>query len=285
MKMKSIILLWIFIPLLSSGQGTPARTGKQKSGIKNGILNKATEQYDHCWKGFIGSGIPVFIHFCSHSIRYGKYGNIVSGEIIYLNTKKQQPIPLIGYTDSGKHFILSEYAKDGAVTGIIYANADKETLKGTWSKPSSEKTYILQLKACDTLIRSQDITTNPEDIFGNYYYRYGEKGYSGELKLRKINDQIALFYMFSVTSAPARNMADLIDNDTIPIPAATFTYKVPDTDGCRIKVQFFKQFVVVSYPDEDACRNAFGHNATYEGIYYKVPLLPGKKRTDRNKNF
>lgn len=234
---------------------------------------KENSTYDLCWKGFLGKDIPVFLHFHPYNnIAYLKNTRLVAGNIVYLNTQSKTPIPVIGYVNTEGDYRLYEFASDGDITGLIEAKIEGERLSGVWNKPRSNISYSLHLKAVDSALATKDITAVPDSIFGAYYYQYTDKGYLGELTLKKINEAQASFYMFSVTSAPARNMADLIDNDTIPIPKPVFTYAIPGTGKCKIHVQFFKGFALVTYPPDANCVYSFGANATYEGIYFKLPM-------------
>src|SRR5699024_1266819 len=93
--------------------------------------------------------------------------------------------------------------------------------------------------------------------------------------IRKIGKDSILINAFSVTSAPARNIAEI--EDTVALSGDHFIYKV-NMNGdwmdkpCKIvmKGQFYADFLHLIYINEDPCRFYFGHNATLEGIYYKT---------------
>lgn len=231
----------------------------------------AKKGFDKVWKGKLGDKIPVRVQYHVYdSIAYGNYGKLVVGRITYRNTSSQTPIPLIGYVTNDCYFELREFQKDGTISGIINGTEKGESFEGNWGKPYSKTNYTIHLTRKDTIVPSADIRANADAIYGNYAYQFGDKGYLGELKLTPIDAKQAKLYMFSVTSAPSRNMADLIDNDTIPAAQTTFVHQVSGTQKCAVKLRFFKHFVMVNYPENSPCQYAFGARATYEGFYYKV---------------
>ncbi len=225
---------------------------------------------DLSWTGTISGDIPVFVHFHITNVSYGSWGKLVVGSITYLNTSKKRPIPLLGYED-GTMVHLREYNPKGMITGILSLTPSIDGLKGNWMKPGRTSGYKIALQPSDSIIPSKSIQTTPKHIFGQYRYAYGKTGYRGDVEIKQINDNQAVLSMFSVTSAPGRNMADGGNNDTIPLPTkTTFVHHIKQTKKCSVELHFFKNFVMVNYPKGADCSNAFGHNATLEGVYYKV---------------
>ena len=108
---------------------------------------------------------------------------------------------------------------------------------------------------------------NKEAIFGRYHYQYTEEGYIGDLEISRIGNDKAAFSLFSVTGAPARNIAD-VPTDTIPFKGNSFVYTIPESDSCSFKVSFYKGFAVVVYTN-GYCSGQFGMNATVDGIFIK----------------
>ncbi|WP_160138765.1 hypothetical protein [Chryseobacterium sp. c4a] len=213
------------------------------------------------WKGFVNGKTPVFIH-------YQIDGDIIVGEITYLNTKNKLPITLIGTLEADHSYRILEFEKSGNITGVITGKPTEGNFKGSWFSPKTRKELVLDLVKKDTALVSKEIETKREDLFGRYHYQYSEAGYQGDLEIKKLPDSKAVFGITSVTGDPGRNIAQ-IDDDTISLTTTNFTYKLPDTDDCEFKVKFYKGFAVVQYT-QGVCSGQFGMNATIEGIYLKT---------------
>lgn len=213
------------------------------------------------WKGFVNGKTPVFIH-------YQIDGNIIAGEITYLNTKNKLPITLLGTIDNDNNYRILEFEKSGNITGVITGKPTKDAFEGSWFSPKTRKELVLNLAKKDTALTSKKIETKLEDLFGRYHYQYSEAGYQGDLEIKKLPGSKAVFGITSVTGDPGRNLAQ-IDDDTINLKTTNFTYKLADTDDCEFKVKFYKGFAVVQYT-QGVCSGQFGMNATIEGIYLKT---------------
>lgn len=213
------------------------------------------------WKGFLNEKTPVFIH-------YQIDGDIIVGEITYLNTKNKLPIPLIGTLEADHSYRILEFEKSGNITGVITGKPTAGTFKGTWFSPKTRKELVLNLVKKDTAVASKGIETKTEEVFGRYHYQYSEAGYQGDLEIKKLPDSKAVFGITSVTGAPGRNIAQ-IDDDTIHLKTTNFTYKLADTNDCEFKVRFYKGFAVIQYT-QGFCSGQFGMNATIAGIYLKT---------------
>lgn len=213
------------------------------------------------WKGFLNGKTPVFMH-------YQIDGNILVGEITYLNTKNKLPITLLGSIDSDNNYRILEFEKSGNITGVITGKPTTGDFKGSWFSPKTRKELALNLVKKDTVLTSKKIETKIEDLFGRYHYQYSEAGYQGDFEIKKMPNSKAVFGITSVTGDPGRNLAQ-IDDDTISLTTTDFTYKLADTDDCEFKVKFYKGFAVVQYT-QGVCSGQFGMNATLEGIYLKT---------------
>lgn len=219
--------------------------------------------YDRSWKGFVNGKIAVFIH-------YTQYGNILRGEITYLNRSTANPLTLLGKRIDSS-FILYEYMPDGMITGMITGRQTGNDFTGVWSKPGSDHNYKIHMVTYDTLINTTTLDVNPDSIYGQYYYQYGQKGYQGELTLKHAAEGKAILRLWSVTSAPARNIAD-IGEDTVSVKDKTVVYQIPGSDSCIIQIQFFKSFAAVSYLRNGGCNDMFGANASVKGLFYKIKI-------------
>ncbi|MGN7866307.1 hypothetical protein [Chryseobacterium sp. 22458] len=213
------------------------------------------------WKGFLNGKTPVFIH-------YQLDGNLIVGEITYLNTKNKLPIMLLGTIEEDHSYRILEFEKSGNITGVIIGKPTDSAFKGSWFSPKTKKELALNLVKKDTALASRQTEAKLDDVFGKYHYQYGDAGYQGDMEIKKLPDSKAVFGITSVTSEPARNLAQ-IDDDTISLKTTSFTYKLSDTEDCEFRVKFYKGFAVVQYT-KGVCSGQFGMNATVEGIYIKT---------------
>ncbi|MFN8250776.1 MAG: hypothetical protein U0V75_06825 [Ferruginibacter sp.] len=214
-----------------------------------------------CWTGTLNGKISIFIHYALDS-------NLITGEIIYLNTKNKLPITLLGTIEEDKSYRLLEFDKTGNITGVITGLPNGEIFNGSWFSPKTRKELVLNLSLKDTIIISPTLATNLQDVFGHYHYQYSEAGYQGDFEITKLPDNNAVFGITSVTGEPARNIAQ-IDDDTIKLNNTYFIYKVPDTDSCEFEVRFYKGFAFIRYT-KGYCDGQFGMNATIDGIFLKT---------------
>ncbi len=215
---------------------------------------------DLCWSGLVNNKTPVVLHYSIHN-------KTIAGAIIYLNTKTKTPIKILGSVESDSSYRLLEFEQDGNITGIITGKPGGQFFKGSWFSPKNRKEFPLELTKKDSVIESKELPQVSDDIFGSYHYQYGEDGPHGQFELNKINDKQMAFSIFSVTSAPGRNMAD-VPLDTIPFSGNSFVYKIPGSDSCEFKVIIYKNFLKVDYT-KGPCTGQFGWNATIDGIFLK----------------
>ncbi len=246
--------------------------------LKRGVRRYLVKTYginqlkDEVWEGKLGNNIPVCLRYHKfYGIPYGRYGDLVIGSITYLNIKAKIPIPLLGYEDKEGDFYLSEFQEDGKISGVIRGDKKENNFKAEWIKPYNPTSYKLKLTQKDSLIATPIIETISANYAGEYYYQFGEKGPLGEWKVRVLGNDKLEVQAFSVTSAPARNMAE-IKKDTVKLQGNSFAYSVKSGPDCAIDIQafFFKNFMLVYYTNENPCPYYFGHNATLEGVFYKI---------------
>lgn len=265
MKIKYQYLVYILLSTIIScskpEQKTKVSGPVAPEKTKDSATVKRPEGKEVSWKGFLNGKVPVFIH-------YQLDGNVIVGEITYLNTKNRLPITLLGSIEDDNSYRILEFEKSGNITGIITGSPADGLFKGSWFSPKTRKELTLNLVKKDTAIVSMETEAKLDDVFGHYHYQYSEAGYQGDLEIKKLPASKAVFGITSVTGDPARNLAQ-IDDDTISLKTTDFTYKLADTDDCEFKVKFYKGFALVQYTN-GTCSGQFGFNATIEGIYLKT---------------
>ena len=215
-----------------------------------------------CWTGTLNGKTPIFIH-------YQLDGNVIAGEITYLNTKDKQPIRLLGTVEEDKSYRLLEFDKTGNITGVIEGTPTQQEFKGRWVSPKTKKELEMTLLQKDTLISRPSLKPDQNQVFGDYHYQYGDKGYNGDFEFSKVGDDKAAFYIMSFTNVErGPNIAE-VEKDTITFKGDSFIYKIPDSDNCEFKVTFYTDFIYINYT-RGYCESQFGLNATIDGIYLKT---------------
>lgn len=213
------------------------------------------------FSGTLNGKIPVFLH-------YSVTGKVVIGEIVYLNTKTRQPIALAGFVQADKSLSLEEFAADGSITGVLRFTAGSKGAQGTWTPPNRTKGLPLQLLPKDTVLANASPEPAPEARFGEYCYRYGKDGGQGCVTVRKLGGGKAEISINAVTALPQANVAD-VEPVQVALNGNSITCTIPDSEGCRFTVRFFRQFVWVD-TRTDACSGQFGAGATIDGLYRKT---------------
>ena len=254
-------LIYIFLLLITSCNTNSQRTSSPVSLADSLLPTSSNADSEFSWIGTINEDIPVFIFYVLDS-------NMIIGEITYLNTKERTPIKLIGTIDEDKNFRILEFDKTGNITGIIGGQPSDKKFTGRWFSPKTRKELTIQLTRKDTVINMLPITTQLEHVFGNYHYQYSEAGYQGDLEISKLPESKASFRIFSVTSDPGRNIAE-VEEDIIMLKGTSFKYRIPRTDSCEFVVKFYRDFAFVRYT-KGYCEGQFGVNATIDGIFLKT---------------
>ncbi len=215
-----------------------------------------------CWTGTLNGKTPVFVHYQLDS-------NLIIGEITYLNTKHKLPIKLLGTIEEDKSYRLLEFDNTGNITGVIEGKPTEEKFDGLWVSPKTKKELSMKLSSKDTLISSPNIKPDESQLFGNYHYQYGDKGYNGDFDINRVTGNKISFNILSLTNVErGPNIAE-VEKDTILMTGNSFIYKIPESDSCEFKVTFYKGFVYINYT-KGYCESQFGLNATIDGIYLKT---------------
>ncbi len=211
------------------------------------------------WVGFINKKIPV-------ELTYTISKDIISGEIRYLNTKGKTPVKIIGNVSSNEGYTLCEFEKDGNISGIINVKLNGQKLEGEWSSTKSDGSYPISLTLKDNKVKQEVFP--PASITGKYEYHYGEKGYEGLITIKKQKGNTYTYEIGSVTSDPARNMADA-SGDAILLNNNQFIIEI--NKSCKFKVTFYNGFLTITANDKTQLMDCeFGFNATLEGTYLKI---------------
>ncbi len=260
-------LLYSAFLLLSFSCTSTTTTSNREPGHSDTILSVASPgavsgqaKSRICWRGTLDSRIDILL-------QYQTEGEVVEGELIYLNTKEQKPIKIIGTVEEDQSLRLLEFEPSGNITGILTGTPTASVFEGSWFSPLTRKELPMQLRRVDTFIATQSITVLPASPEGDYEYQYSEEGSQGTLLVRSAGNGRIIFEILSVTGAPARNIAD-VSPVTVTLQGNSFTYTVPETDDCTFKVSFYKDFAYIKYTN-GYCNGVFGHNASVDGIFYK----------------
>jgi hypothetical protein len=210
------------------------------------------------WTGKLNDKTPI-------NLKYSISGEIIVGEITYLNTKNKIPIKIIGTIDEDKSYRILEFENNGNITGIITGKPNEKEFTGSWFSPKSKKS--LNLKLINPTRKQISVSQNVAIGNANYHYGYSEKGSQGDFEIKKLKNNKYEFSIMSVTGEPSRNIAD-IDETEVNIIGNSFKYNLPEEKDCEFQVTFYSDFVVIRYTKGDF-EGQFGHNATIEGIYLK----------------
>ncbi|MFT3680374.1 MAG: hypothetical protein QM791_08860 [Ferruginibacter sp.] len=261
--MKNIFFVFIlFLFSCNNNESKPTETVKEP--IPDTVKTEEAipaPAHQISWAGTINKKVPVFL-------TYNINESIITGQITYLNTKDKKPIKLIGTIEDDRSFRLLEFESTGNITGIITGKPGVDSFNGAWFSPKTRKELEFAAVKKDTTVAVENTAADLADIAGNYHYQYSEEGSMGDLDIKQLSNGRAVFAVSSVTSAPARNLAD-VPGDTIDIKSNSFIYKIPGTDSCEFKVKFYKSFAYINYT-RGFCDGQFGHNATIDGIFLKV---------------
>ena len=259
---------WTYILLLTIiSCNNQQQNVNSSSATVSGSPSTITDTKSHsgkeiCWAGTLNEKTSVFIHYQLDS-------NLIVGEITYLNTKDKQPITLLGTIEDDKSYRLLEFDKTGNITGVIEGKPADKSFDGLWVSPKTSKQLSMKLSLKDTLINSPDIKADESQIFGNYHYQFGDKGYNGDFDINKIAGNKIDFNILSLTNIEkGPNIAE-VEKDTITMTGNSFIYKIPESDNCEFKTTFYKDFVFICYT-KGYCSGQFGLNATIDCIYLKT---------------
>ncbi|HLO37201.1 MAG TPA: hypothetical protein VK173_01790 [Lacibacter sp.] len=267
MKNKYFFFLVLFALISCQGSNTSEETQKPEANINvesgKKTQNEIISNVPYYWAGTINKTIPVFLHFTF-------VDSMFIGELTYLNTKRKEPIFIIGSIEDDSSYRLLEFENSGNISGVLSLNHADNSLDGAWYSTKNDSDFEISLSKKDTVLPSKSFNVDRSDIYGTYAYSYGEKGYQGTFDINKTAQGDAEISAFSVTRDPSRNIAEL-EKDTISILGNSFTYKQPSSDSCSYKIQLYKKFLVVKYLSGPGdCFSQYGVNADITGIYLRT---------------
>ncbi|MEH3112745.1 hypothetical protein [Pedobacter terrae] len=228
--------------------------------ISHAQQNNAIQKYT--LSGFINKKIPVELNIST-------YNQLILGNIRYLNTTSKQPIKIIGHMKDQNQYSLHEFERDGNISGIIDATLKKNKLEGRWYATKSDTSYAITLtfKTNQNLKPEIFSPLKPDQLAGEYAYQYGEKGYQGNITIKKVSGNTYSYDIGSVTHDPGRNIADasgkvVLKNNQLIIQV---------NKSCKFKIKFYNGFLVISKEGSYELNDCeFGFNATLEGTYLKI---------------
>jgi len=272
MNYKSIKLVLPLLIVLLLGSLYSATAGKLPVSSTNEIQLKALNGI-YKFTGKLNNKIPVFLWFVVQD-------GFVKGEVTYLKTTRKIPITIAGTifkaddprrnADKTSYFDIRifEFMKDGTITGVYYGPFQTSVLNGAWFAPGSEKELKFTLKAKDTTLNNIDTNLKPVSITGEYAYSFGKEHANGGMGIKSLGRDNYLMEVGCVTDGPAYNLAN-VDATKIHLTNNSTVFQ-PADPGCRFKIRFFKNFLVIDYlgPSINPC--GFGNNASIEGVFIKT---------------
>jgi len=212
------------------------------------------------WTGTINRRIPVFLNFWYE-------GDLALGEIIYQDSPGKTPIEVYGRIGSDGELRLMEFERSGNISGIIKTIPTDQSLYGTWFSPKSRKEFPIALQRRESTKKIVDSKINISNIPGKYKYQYGPGGAGGELNVLSVKENTVEFNIEAHTGGGSPNLAN-VENAKAVLNGNMLIYKIPGSDDCEFKIEFFKRFASISYTQGN-CNGEFGMNATVEGIFLK----------------
>ena len=215
---------------------------------------------DLCWTGMIDNKIPVFLHFQIDD-------DVLSGKIYYLDTTDKPPITLIGIIEYDKSYKLYEFDDTGYISGMITGRAIDKNFTGTWESPKTKKEFSMALTLKDTLIKSQNIVPDRDQIFGSYHFLFGR--YHGDLVVNSVDSKRIDFNILSFANVDGGSNMAVVKKDTIAMKNNGFDYTLPHSTDCSFNTRFYKGFAYVHYTN-GICAAEFGEGASIDMLYLKV---------------
>lgn len=229
------------------------------SGDKKSLDEKTN--YGVAWEGSMDGKIPVTLWYDIYE------PDIVVGKILYKNSPNPIPITLIGTISNTNHISLNEFDNKGMITGRLEGVLLENQFNPEWFSPETQKMRMVKLTKKDTLITSPNIDADKTDWVGNYHFAFGSKGYSGDLEVLKVEDDLMTLRMLALSSEATGYHTAELDETEINILDNTVKIAYPMEETCSVKVSFYRGFAIVV---EDNCGGQFGQNASLAGIYYKI---------------
>lgn len=235
---------------VDSQQNKVAETSKPSAKKISGVYK---------WTGTINNSIPVFMWFALKD-------SIIKGELVYLKTKNQLRITIIGTVDE-EGCRIHEFESNGNITGNYVGKINNNEFSGSWYGTASRKEMTFQFATKDTSIVGTDTVFQPSINPGLYSYQFGKEGRQGGLKLEKENEGLISLDINCVTGAPAYNIAEATP-DSIVVKDNTAEFKIADTK-CPYKLRLFKDFLVIKHVNA-IYDCGFGNNADIDGVFLRT---------------
>jgi hypothetical protein len=260
MKYHFLLLLLFLLSCHSNNGNNSITTNPATADVtQEASINPGKVYY---WTGSINSKYPIFVWMILKD-------SMIRGQVVYTASKHPAAIDLVGYLKNN-WISVSEYQKDGSVTGIYNFKKWGAFISGTWTTPKNDKQDSFMLSSKDTVLKNIDSNFSSSSIPGEYFYAYGKDTYTGSLDVKRITQDSISFEISCVTGPPGYNIAE-VELDTIAQSGDQFIYKMPDSDSCFFRVRFFNNFAFIDYPKGVGdCAAQFGMGADIDGIFYKV---------------
>ena len=230
---------------------------------------------EYVFEGSLGDKVPVEISFCVNG------DDIAVGEIKYTKLKNPQPILIVGHWGEDG-LSLTEYLRDGTVTGLMFMRIEDEGHGpyidyGYWTNPKTGTQLKMKNMICTEV--TVDVPRylayeKPEWKRQKYVYRQWDKASQtmkvGTVQFNNLGDHKMHFEVNdevrgSGFSTPENRPAVLGD-----YTYDYFIYENVNECGYSVSAHFFKDFVLFLRTSEQYTRECGGKSYAIEGCYIKV---------------
>ncbi len=233
------------------------------------------------WEGRINNKI----HFTMCTDLDDSESGLVMGELRYAGGSGK--IMLLGSWQDDRLY-LQEMLPDGTISGLISGQLQDDLLTGHWSAPDqisekdgvfsfkSGKRYSLEARQLKRGCETESLWLfDPAQVAGTYQYSFGQYNACATLKVRDDGHGQLSFQIYSVTAAPAFNLAavpgDGLEGESWAqgrLEGNKLHYEVDES--CAFTISFFRNFASIEYLGERACGGMFGLGAGVAGYFVKL---------------
>lgn len=218
----------------------------------------------NAWQGNLDGKYPVLI-WCK------EVDSIVIGSLYYTEQQNATPVLVVGKRTE-RQLSLTEYLKDGQITGYWNLELNHHSAEGEWRHPVKESSLSVSMMKIDTSVVINTAYTGGS-VAGKYrYYIDGEA--SGSLIVEQPEKHKITVSLENVGYGPAHNIGT-IEKQAITLSGNKAIYSSRAYGDCSFEIVFFNGFAVIRYiNDKNAC--GLGHNVFLDGTYIKTKNMTNK---------